>query len=73
MSIMPSLMMAGDLMRGSLTLVPLPLPASVRLAGVIRPAGRSLAGPARAFVQALRGFVADLASRGLAEITIGDT
>ncbi len=72
-SIMPSLMMAGDLMRGSLTLVPLPLPASVRLAGLIRPAGRSLAGPARAFVQALRGFVEDLASRGLADITIRDT
>jgi LysR family pca operon transcriptional activator len=73
LSIMPSLMMAGDLMRGSFQLVPLPIPASERSAGVIRPAGRALGAPARAFVQALRGFVEDLADRGLADITIGDS
>jgi LysR family pca operon transcriptional activator len=72
-SIMPSLMMAGDLMRGSLKLVPLTMPASVRSAGIIRPAGRALEAPARAFVQILRDFVEDLANRGLADITTGDT
>jgi LysR family pca operon transcriptional activator len=41
-SIMPSLMMAGDLMRGSLKLVPLPIPGPVRSAGIIRPADRAL-------------------------------
>jgi LysR family pca operon transcriptional activator len=72
-SIMPSLMMAGDLMRGSFQLVPLPIPASVRLAGLIHPPSRALSVPARAFVQALRAFVGDLANRGLADITIGNT
>jgi LysR family transcriptional regulator, pca operon transcriptional activator len=72
-SIMPSLMMAGDLLRGSFQLVPLPMPPSVRLAGLIHPPGRALGAPARAFVQALRGFVEDLADHGLADITIGDT
>lgn len=73
LSIVPSLMMAGDLMRGSLELVPLPIPPSKRLAGIIRPAGRPLAAPARAFVDALRGFIGELADRGLADITIGDS
>jgi LysR family transcriptional regulator, pca operon transcriptional activator len=72
-SIMPSLMMAGDLIRGSFQLVPLPMPPTVRLAGVIHPAGRALAAPARAFVQALRSFVDELAQRGLADITIGNS
>jgi LysR family transcriptional regulator, pca operon transcriptional activator len=72
-SIMPSLMMAGDLVRGSFQLVPLPIPASVRLAGLIHPPSRALSAPARAFVQALRAFVGDLANRGLADITIGNT
>lgn len=76
-SIMPSLMMAGDLMRGSLKLAPLPIPAEVRLAGIIRPAGRELGAPARMFVRALRAFVHDLAAQGLAnmsvDITAGDS
>jgi LysR family pca operon transcriptional activator len=71
-SIMPSLMMAGDLMRGALQLVPLPMPPSVRMAGLIHPAGRPSGVPARAFAQTLRGFVEDLANRGFADITNGN-
>jgi LysR family transcriptional regulator, pca operon transcriptional activator len=67
-SIVPSLMMAGDLVRGSLKLVPLPIPAAVRLAGVIRPAGRELGAPAWMFMQVLRSFVRDLVEQGLADI-----
>lgn len=69
LSIMPSLMMAGDLMRGALELDPLPVSAPERLAGVIRPAGRPLPFAARAFVEALRAYVGDLADRGLTDIT----
>lgn len=73
LSFMPSLMMAGDLMRGALRLAPLPLPPSQRLAGVIRRVGIAPTPGARAFLEALKGFVGDLADRGFADITIGNT
>jgi LysR family pca operon transcriptional activator len=67
---MPSLMMAGDLLRGSLKLTALPLPPTERLAGVIRPSAKPLPPAARAFVEALKIFVRELAERGFADITI---
>ena len=73
LSIMPSLMMAGDLLRGALRLAPLPLPPTQRLAGIIHRAGRAPTPAARAFLDALKGFVGDLAERGFADITIGNT
>jgi LysR family pca operon transcriptional activator len=73
LSIMPSLMMAGDLMRGALQLAPLPLPPSDRLAGVIRRADGAQTPAARAFLDALKGFVNELAQRGFADITIGNS
>jgi LysR family transcriptional regulator, pca operon transcriptional activator len=72
-AIMPSLMMAGDLLRGSLRLVPLPLPPMVRRAGVIWPTERPPGATGLAFVAALRAFVADLAQHGFADIAISDS
>ncbi len=72
LAIMPSLMMAGDLLRGALELRPLPLPPSQRLAGVIRRAGAAATPAGRAFLDALSGFVGELAQRGFADITIGN-
>jgi len=54
-------------------LAPLPLPPTQRLAGIIRRAGRAPTPAARAFLDALKGFVGDLAERGFADITIGNT
>jgi LysR family transcriptional regulator, pca operon transcriptional activator len=73
LSIMPSLMMAGDLLRGALQLAPLPLPHNQRLAGVIRRVGGAPTPAGRAFLDALKGFVGELAERGFADITIGNS
>jgi LysR family pca operon transcriptional activator len=67
-SVMPRLMMVGDLLRGTLKVVPLPIPAPDRPAGVIRPRDRPLSNAGRSFVQCLRAFVAEIAERGVAGI-----
>ena len=64
-AIMPRLMMVGDLLRGSLRLVPMPLPSPDRPAGLIRPRDQALPPAGRAFVEILRGFIDDLAAHGL--------
>jgi LysR family pca operon transcriptional activator len=71
LSIMPRLMMVGDLLRGTLRLVPLPIPSPERPAGLIRPRDRGSPPAARVFIEVLRGYVSELAERGLADITIG--
>jgi LysR family pca operon transcriptional activator len=71
-SVMPRLMMAGDLLRGALQVVPLPGPAAPRPAGLILPPGRLLPPPARTFVDCLRAHVAEIGQRGLTAITVGD-
>ena len=68
-SIMPRLMMAGDLLRGALRVVPLPIPAPDRPAGLILPRDRALPPPGRAFLECLRAHVADILERGLSPIT----
>jgi len=67
-SVMPRLMMVGDLLRGTLKVVPLPIPAPDRPAGVILPRDRPLSNAGRSFVQCLRAFVAEIAERGVAGI-----
>lgn len=67
-SVMPRLMMVGDLLRGTLKVVPLPIPAPDRPAGVILPRDRPLSNTGRSFVQCLRAFVAEIAERGVAGI-----
>jgi LysR family pca operon transcriptional activator len=71
-SVMPRLMMAGDLLRGALRVVPLPIPAPDRPAGLILPRDRELPRAGRAFVECLRAHVAEVVQRGLAPITGGD-
>ena len=59
-SVMPRLMMAGDLLRGTLRVVPLPVPAPPRPAGLVLPRDRPLPAAGTAFVDALRTHLAEL-------------
>ncbi|MCK8786271.1 LysR family transcriptional regulator [Roseomonas sp. NAR14] len=71
-SVMPRLMMAGDLLRGTLRVVPLPVPAPPRPAGLILPRKRALPPAAQAFVEALRAHVREIGERGITAITGDD-
>ncbi len=72
-SIMPRLMMAGDLVRGTLRVVPLPFAAPERHAGLILRRDRTLPEAGEAFVRALRSYLVELTDRGIAgAITTGD-
>jgi LysR family pca operon transcriptional activator len=66
-SIMPRLMMAGDLLRGTLRIVPLPIAAPDRPAGLILPRGRPMSAAGLAFIGCLRAYIVELADRGLAD------
>lgn len=70
-SVMPRLMMVGDLLRGSLKVVPLPIPAPDRPAGLILPRDRPLPPAGDAFVACLRALVTEIAARGVADIAGG--
>lgn len=68
LSVMPRLMMVGDLLRGTLRVVPLPIPAPDRPAGLILPrGGRALPPAGQALAECLRAYVAEIAERGIAE------
>jgi LysR family pca operon transcriptional activator len=71
LSVMPRLMMAGDLLRGALRVVPLPIPAPDRPAGLILPRDRALPQAGRAFVECLRAHVAEVVERGVGAARIG--
>ena len=71
-AMMPSLLMAGDLMRGTLRLVPLPVPTPQRPAGTILAPGRPLPPAGLAFLACLRAYVAELAGHGVTAMTIGE-
>jgi LysR family pca operon transcriptional activator len=64
-SVMPRSMMVGDLLRGTLRVVPLPVPAPPRPAGLVLPADPPPAPAVAAFIAALRSYAAEL--RPLAE------
>lgn len=64
-SVMPRLMMTGDLMRGTLRVLPVPFAAPERPAGLILLAGTVLPPAGEAVVSGLRAYVAELAERGL--------
>jgi LysR family pca operon transcriptional activator len=72
-SVMPRLMMAGDLLRGTLRVVPLPISAPDRPAGLVLPRDRALTPAGRDFVACLRAHVADVLAHGLGAITEGDS
>ncbi|MGG5818543.1 LysR substrate-binding domain-containing protein [Falsiroseomonas sp. HW251] len=72
-SIMPRSMMVGDLLRGALRVVPLPVPAPPRPAGIIRAADPPPSPAAAAFVAALRAHVADIAARDFGDMRKADS
>lgn len=71
-SVMPRLMMVGDLMRGALRVLPLEEPAPPRPAGLILPADRPLPESGQAFIAALRAHLGEIAAQGLAAMPDGN-
>jgi LysR family pca operon transcriptional activator len=65
LSIMPRMMMVGDLLRGTLQVVALPIEAPPRPAGLITAAGRVLPPACRTFVECLRAYIAEITARGI--------
>lgn len=57
-TVLPQAMLAGDVARGAVAVVPLTLATEPRPAGLIRSPGRALSPAAAAFVECLRAFVA---------------
>ena len=70
-AVMPQLLMVGDLLRGTLRVVPLPIAAPDRPAGLILPRGRPLPPAGYVFVSCLRAHVTELANRGIAQPITG--
>ncbi len=68
-SVMPRLMMLGDLLRGTLKVVRLPVPAPPRPAGLILHSDRPLTEAGDAFVACLRAYITEVAQAGIASIT----
>ncbi len=64
LAVMPRLMMAGDLLRGTLQVVPLPLQTPRRPAGLTLPRDRLLPPAAAVFVAALRDYLDTVAAAG---------
>jgi LysR family pca operon transcriptional activator len=64
-SVMPRLMMVGDLLRGTLRVVPLPLYAPRRPAGLILPSDRPLTPASQSFVDCLHDYISEAASLGI--------
>ena len=64
-SIMPRLMMVGDLLRGTLRVVPLPVLAPRRPAGLIHFRDRALPPASTVFVECLKAYLAEIAAKGL--------
>jgi LysR family pca operon transcriptional activator len=58
-SIMPRFAFLGDVLRGTLRTASLPLSAPDRPAGLVLPRDRMLPPAARAFVECLRGYIAE--------------
>ena len=64
-SIMPRLMMVGDLLRGTLRVVPLPVPAPRRPASLIHSRDRALPPAGSIFVEGLKAYLTEIATKGL--------
>ncbi len=65
LAIMPLLLMVGDLLRGSLRVVQMPVPAPERQAGLILNGNCEMSPATGAFVEVLRNYVAEISSQGL--------
>ncbi|MEH0194266.1 LysR substrate-binding domain-containing protein [Caulobacter sp. CCNWLY153] len=62
-AVMPHMMLAGDLLRGEMRLLPLEIGGRLRPAGLIRRGDTALLRNAQAFVDAARGYVGEIESR----------
>ena len=69
LSVMPRLMMVGDLLRGTLRVVGLPIATPARPAGLILRRDRPLPPASATLVACLREYVAEIAASGLVDIT----
>lgn len=69
LTICPRMMMGGDLLRGTMRVVPIGLTTAPRPAGVIRSATRPTPANAETLVGALRAYLATLSARGLVPLT----
>jgi LysR family pca operon transcriptional activator len=58
-SIMPRLMLAGDLMRGTIRVAPLPVPSARRPAGITYRRDAPLAPSAQRLIRTLKGYIAE--------------
>jgi LysR family transcriptional regulator, pca operon transcriptional activator len=65
LSIMPRLLMVGDLLRGALRVVPLPVSTPERPAGLILHRDREILPAGAAFVEVLRRYVDEISRQGL--------
>ncbi len=72
-SLMPRSMMAGDLLRGALRIVPLPVPAPPRPAGMVVRTDPPPTPAVAAFLGALRACAAELAPLGAGDMQDADT
>jgi LysR family transcriptional regulator, pca operon transcriptional activator len=71
-SIAPNLLMLGDLLRGTIRIASLPIPAPDRPAGLIVPRDRTLPLAAGASVQCLRTYISEIVARGVVPAWMGD-
>jgi LysR family transcriptional regulator, pca operon transcriptional activator len=71
-SIAPRLIMLGDLLRGTIRVAALPIPAPDRPAGLIVPRDRTLPPAAAIFVECLRSYVREIVARGVVPAWQGD-
>ena len=69
--IMPRLTLAADLLRGSIRVAPLPIPAPSRPAGIIYRQDRELPPAAVALIDMLRSYTEAIAMEDRAESTMG--
>ena len=71
LSVMPRSMMLGDLVRGSLRVVPMPISAPPRPAGLIWRRGVERSRSCQAFTDCLRDYFSEIASSGLSDLITG--
>src|SRR3954454_12495261 len=64
-SVMPRLMMVGDLLRGTLRVVPLPVPPPRRPAGLIHSRDRAPPPAGGIFIECLKAYLAEISTKGL--------
>jgi LysR family transcriptional regulator, pca operon transcriptional activator len=69
LSIMPQLMMVGDLLRGTFRVVPMPVPTPDRPAGLILPPNRKMPAAASTFIEVTRRYVDEITKKGLLHST----